>query len=77
VGLERGSVRLVSTTEELLERKSSGSSLEIREYGLRDPVRCPSDSLYPQKLELTSPTSGGRSMGIDRSRMEATELSLV
>jgi hypothetical protein len=27
----------VSTTEELLERKSSGSCLESREYGLRDP----------------------------------------
>jgi hypothetical protein len=33
VGLERGSLSLVSTTEELLERKSSGSGLEIRAYG--------------------------------------------
>ena len=30
--------------------------------------------LYPQKLELTSPTSGGRSVGIVRSRTKATEL---
>jgi hypothetical protein len=29
-------VSLVSTTEELLEGKSSGSSIEIREYGRRD-----------------------------------------
>jgi hypothetical protein len=29
-------VGLVSTTEELLESKSSGSGLEIREYGRRD-----------------------------------------
>jgi hypothetical protein len=29
VGLERGPLSLVSTTEELLERKSSGSGLEI------------------------------------------------
>jgi hypothetical protein len=29
VGLERGPLNLVSTIEELLERKSSGSSLEI------------------------------------------------
>jgi hypothetical protein len=34
VGLERGPLILVSTTEELLERKNSGSSLEIRDYGL-------------------------------------------
>jgi hypothetical protein len=33
VGLEQGSLSLVSTTVELLERKSSGSGLEIREYG--------------------------------------------
>jgi hypothetical protein len=32
-------VDLVSTIEELLERKSSGSGLEIREYGRRDPSR--------------------------------------
>jgi hypothetical protein len=35
VGLERGSLSLVSTTEELLERKSSGSGLEKRYYGRR------------------------------------------
>jgi hypothetical protein len=33
VGLEQGPLSLVSTIEELLERKSSGSGLEIREYG--------------------------------------------
>jgi hypothetical protein len=48
VGLERGSLSLVSTIEELLERKSSGSGLEIREYGRRDPSRSPRDVLYPQ-----------------------------
>jgi hypothetical protein len=36
VGLERGPLSLV-TIEELLERKGSGSGLEIREYGRRDP----------------------------------------
>ena len=30
--------------------------------------------LYPQKLALTSPTGGGRSVGIVRLRTEATEL---
>jgi hypothetical protein len=32
VGLERGPLNLVSTIEELLERKSRGSELETREY---------------------------------------------
>ena len=31
--------------------------------------------LYPQKLALTSPTGGGRSIGIVRSRTKATEES--
>jgi hypothetical protein len=33
--------------------------------------------IYPQKLALTSPTGGGRSVGIVRSRTKATEFSLV
>jgi len=33
--------------------------------------------LYPQKLALTSPTGGGRSVGMVRSRTKATEFSLV
>jgi hypothetical protein len=37
VDLKRGSLSLVSTTEELLGRNNSGSGLEIREYGRRDP----------------------------------------
>jgi hypothetical protein len=37
VGLERVPLSLVSTIEGLLERKSSGSCLESREYGRRDP----------------------------------------
>jgi hypothetical protein len=37
LGLERGPFSLVSTIEELLE--SSGSGLESREYGSRDPSR--------------------------------------
>jgi hypothetical protein len=32
---------------------------------------------YPQKLALTSPTSGGRMVGIVRTRTQATEFSLV
>jgi hypothetical protein len=33
VGVERGQLNLVSTIEELLGRKRSGSGLESREYG--------------------------------------------
>jgi hypothetical protein len=38
VGLERGPFSLMSTIEELLGRKSSGSGLEIREYDRRGSV---------------------------------------
>jgi hypothetical protein len=54
VGLERGPLSLVSTTEELLGRKSSCSGLEIREYGPEDPLCWPRKTLYLQKLALTS-----------------------
>jgi hypothetical protein len=76
VGLERGPLSLVSTTEEPLGRKSSSSSLENREHGRGDPSRYPRGSLYQQKLALTSSTSGGRSVGIVRSRTQATEFFL-
>jgi hypothetical protein len=52
------------------------SGLENREYGRKDPLRWPRDTLYPQKLAPTSPTSGGRSFGIVRSRTNATEFLL-
>jgi hypothetical protein len=70
VRLELGPLSLVSTTEELLGRESSCSSLERGEYGRRGP-------LYPQMLTLTSPTSGGRSVGIVRCRTQATEFVFV
>jgi hypothetical protein len=60
VGLERGPLSLVSAIEELLGRKSSFSGLERRDYGCRDPSRRPRNTLYPQELALTSPTSCGR-----------------
>jgi hypothetical protein len=40
----------VSTTEELLERKSRGYGLESREYCRRDSSRWPRGTLYPQKV---------------------------
>jgi hypothetical protein len=39
VGLKRGPLSLVSTIEELLGRRNSGSGLESREYGRGDPLR--------------------------------------
>jgi hypothetical protein len=71
-GLKWGPLSLVRTTEEPLEnkkqrlrsRKPSGNSL-----------RWPRNTLYPQRLPLTSPTSGGRSVGIVRLRTTATEFS--
>jgi hypothetical protein len=52
---------------------SSDTGLENREYGRRDRLRWPRDTLYPQKLALTSPTYGGRSVGIVRLRTKTTE----
>jgi hypothetical protein len=60
-------------TQELLGRKSSGSSLESWEYGLKDLSRWPRGTLCPQKLSSTSPPSGGHSVGIVLSRTQATE----
>jgi hypothetical protein len=34
-------------------------------------------ALYPQKLAITSPTSGGRSVGIVRSRTQTMEFVFV
>jgi hypothetical protein len=75
VGLERGPLSLVSTIDELLERKSSGSDLESREYDRKDTSRWPRGILFPQNLAVTSLTSGGRSVGTILSRTQATEFS--
>jgi hypothetical protein len=39
VGLERGSLSLVSTTEELLDRKVAAPVKKTEKYGRRDPSR--------------------------------------
>jgi hypothetical protein len=76
VGLERGPLSLVRITEELLEWKSSGSgSRKSRLTAVG--IRC-TDHATPsirKKLALTSPTSGGRLVGIVRLRTKATEFS--
>jgi hypothetical protein len=72
----RGPLSLVSTAEELLERKSRGCGLENRDYGCRRSatltMRHPS---IRNKLTLTWPTSGGRSVCIVRLWTKATEFS--
>jgi hypothetical protein len=77
MGLEQGPLSLVSTTEELLEIKSSGSGLENRDYICRDSSRWQRGTIYPQQLTLTSSTSGGRPVGIVRLRTQAMDFSLV
>jgi hypothetical protein len=57
-------------------QKSSGSCLENREYGRRDPSRWPRGTLYPHKLAITSPTSSGRSVGIVCSWTQTMEFMI-
>jgi hypothetical protein len=45
--LQRGPFSLMSTIEELLDKKSNDSSLESREHGRRNPSRWPRGALYP------------------------------
>jgi hypothetical protein len=53
------------------------AGLENRECRLKDPSSRPRDTLYPQKLALTSLTSGDLSVCIVRSPTKATELLLL
>jgi hypothetical protein len=71
VGLERGPLSLGWIIEELLEWQWSGSGPEIRSVDRGDPLSWPRDTLHQQKLALTSPTSGGRSVGIVRVRTKS------
>jgi hypothetical protein len=50
VGLERGPLSFVSKSEELLRRKSSGSGLENRDYGRRNPSLWPRDTPLSAKV---------------------------
>jgi hypothetical protein len=62
LGLERGPLSLESTIEELLERKSSGSGLENREYGRRDPYSDHAAPSIRKKLELLPQAAVARSV---------------
>jgi hypothetical protein len=74
VGLERGPLSLVSTNEELLERKSSGSGLEIREYDRRGTVMLTTWYLLSANVNTNFAASCGCSVVIVRSWTQATEL---
>jgi hypothetical protein len=63
----------MSTTEELLGRKSSGSGPENRDYGRRGSVELTTRQPPSAKFSTNQPTSGGRSVGMVRSRTQATE----
>jgi hypothetical protein len=73
LGLERGPLSLVSTIEELLGRKNYCSGLETENTAVGIRHAWLRETRYPLKLALTSPTSGGRSVDIVRSRTKATE----
>ena len=79
VGLERGPLSLVRSIEELLEWKKSSGSRSRKQRLMAVGTRCADhvSPLYPQKLALTSPTGGGRSVGIVRVRTKVTEFSFV
>jgi hypothetical protein len=72
VGLEQGPLSLVSTTEELLWRKSRDSGLEIREYSCRDPSCLTTWHPLSEKVGANF-ANKWRSLGIVRSRTQATE----
>jgi hypothetical protein len=74
VGLERGPLRLMSTTEGLHEIKSSGFGLEIREDDRKDLSGWPRGTCI-RTFALTSPTSGGRSVAIALPRTQASLIS--
>jgi len=60
-----------------LNKKSSGSRFRKQRFTAVG-THCANHMkpLYPQKLALTSPTGGGRSVGMVRLRTKATEFSL-
>jgi hypothetical protein len=60
--LERGPLSLVRIIEELLEWKVAAPVKKAELTAGGDPLRWPRDTLYPQKLTLTSSTSGGPSV---------------
>jgi hypothetical protein len=71
--VERGPLSLVSTTQELLYRKVAAHVYKTENTAVEISH---ADHVAPsirKKLTITSPTSGGRSVGIVRSRTQTME----
>jgi hypothetical protein len=66
VGLERGPLSLIEYNWGATWKKGS-------EYDYRDPLCWPRNTLYSQKLALTTAKSGGCSIGIVHSQTKAME----
>jgi hypothetical protein len=62
VGLERGPLSLVGELWSYLNGKVAGPIWKTEINGRGNPLCWQRDALYTQKLALTSPTSGGRSV---------------
>jgi hypothetical protein len=77
VGLERGPLSLMSTTEELLGRKLAAPVLKIENTAIGIHRADHAKLLYPQKLALTLQTSGSCSVGIVRQRTKSTKLLVI
>jgi hypothetical protein len=77
VGLERVPLSLVSTIEEFLKVKIPAPVYKTEITAVRICHTDNATPLYLQKLALTSPTSGGRSVGIVRLRTQAMEFSFL
>jgi hypothetical protein len=73
VRLERGPLSLVRITEELFKWNSGSGLKKIKWMAVR--ICC--DTLYPLTFAVTSPTSGGCSVGIVRLRTKTTEFVSV
>jgi hypothetical protein len=58
---------------ESLHATSNDNGVKVVNFATSKNLTWPRDTLYPQKLAPTSPTSGGRSVGIIRSRTKTTE----
>jgi hypothetical protein len=77
VVLERGPLSLVSTIEELLDRKVAAPVQKTENTDVRIYHADRAAPSILKQLAITSPTSGGRSVGIVRSRTQTTEFVYV
>jgi hypothetical protein len=59
----------------IITQKVAAPVYKTEKYGRRDPSRWLRGTFYAHKLAITSPTSGGRSVGIVRSRTQTMEFS--